>query len=256
MDRNNFEELINNEFLLVEFIPADCDSCDDMLNILEEIQNEDSDIVVARMDVEKNQDFLDGIGLRIQDEIPTVLLFSNGDVQDYIVGMETKESIIQKIEDIKSKIRLWAEVEAGEASFFESFDFTLHDLDGNEVTVSKIGGLVILDFWATWCPPCKAEIPYLVDFYNTYKNRSLTVIGVSSETPEVLNDFVKNFSTEIIYPILVDKDREISSMFGIRSIPTTFFIAPDGTLIKKEVGFSEESVPEFQKIIEENLPKQ
>lgn len=258
MTSANFEELIQNELLVVEFIPADCDSCDEVLTTLEEIQDEMKDIIVAKMDVEKNKQFLSEIKFRVKDGVPTTVMFSNGDVKDYFVGAPSKETIVEKINKVKANLHIWEDVESGKVSFMDAFDFTLKDLEGNDVTLSEVGGLIILDFWATWCPPCKAEIPYLVEFYNNYKNRGLTVIGVSSEDAEIQISFKEDFAaqgTNITYLVLVDSDREVSSRFGIKSIPTTFFISPEGKLLKKEVGFSEEFVPEFQKLIEENLPK-
>ena len=258
MTSDNFDELIMNELLVVEFIPADCDSCDEVLVALDEIQDEMQDIVVATMDVEKNKQFLNKIRFRVKEGVPTIVMFSNGDVQDYFMGAESKETIVEKINKVKANLHIWEDVEAGRVSFMDAFDFTLKDLNGKDVTLSEIDGLIILDFWATWCPPCKVEIPFLVEFYDNYKNRGLTVIGVSAESHETLIDYKENLAatgTNITYLILVDSDREVSKMFGIKSIPTTFFISPAGKLLKKEVGFSEEFVPEFQKLIEENLPK-
>ncbi|MDP8227713.1 MAG: redoxin domain-containing protein [Candidatus Celaenobacter polaris] len=258
MTSDNFEELIQNELLVVIFIPANCDSCDEVLTALDEIQDEMQDIIVATMDVEKNKQFLNKIRFRVKEGVPTIVMFSNGDVQDYFMGAESKETIVEKINKVKANLHIWEDVEAGRVSFMDAFDFTLKDLDGKDVTLSEIGGLIILDFWATWCPPCKVEIPFLVEFYDNYKNKGLTVIGVSAESHETLIDYKENLAatgTNITYLILVDSDREVSKMFGIKSIPTTFFISPEGKLLKKEVGFSEEFVPEFQKLIEDNLPK-
>ncbi len=258
MTSDNFEELIQNELIVVIFIPANCDSCDELLTALDEIQDEMQDIVVATMDVEKNKQFLNKIRFRVKEGVPTIVMFSNGDVQDYFMGAESKETIVEKINKVKANLHIWEDVEAGRVSFMDAFDFTLKDLNGKDVTLSEIGGLIILDFWATWCPPCKVEIPFLVEFYDNYKNRGLTVIGVSAESHETLIDYKENIAatgTNITYLILVDSDREVSKMFGIKSIPTTFFISPEGKLLKKEVGFSEEFVPEFRKLIEDNLPK-
>ena len=258
MTSENFDELIMNELLVVEFIPADCDSCDDVLTALEEIQDEMQDIIIAKMDVEKNREFLNKIRFRVKDGVPTVVMFSNGGIQDYFIGAKNKETIVEKIDEVKSNLHIWEDVEAGRVSFMDAFDFTLKDLKGNDVTLSKVGGLIILDFWATWCHPCKVEIPYLVEFYNNYKNRGLTVIGVSAEDHETLIKFKNELAatgTDMNYIMLTDSAREVSTMFGIKSIPTSFFISPEGTMLKKEIGFSEESVPEFQKLIEENLPK-
>ena len=258
MTSDNFNELIMNEILVAAFIPADCDSCDEVLATLEDIQNEMQDIVVVMMDVQKNERFLNEIKFRVKEGTPTIVIFSNGDVQDYFIGVEGKEAIVEIIDKVKTNLHMWEDVEAGTVSFMDVFDFTLKDMKGNDVTLSEVGGLIILDFWATWCPPCKAEIPYLVEFYNNYKNRGLTVIGVSAEDTETLVNFKKELATtgtDMNYILLTDSEREVSTMFGIKSIPTTFFISPAGKLLKKEIGFTEEFVPEFQKLIEENLPR-
>ncbi len=258
MTSDNFNDLIMNEILVAAFIPADCDSCDEVLATLEDIQNEMQDIVVVMMDVQKNEQFLNEIKFRVKEGTPTIVIFSNGDVQDYFIGVEGRDAIVEIINKVKSNLHMWEDVEAGTVSFMDAFDFTLKDMKGNDVTLSEVGGLIILDFWATWCPPCKAEISYLVEFYNNYKNRGLTVIGVSAEDTEMLVNFKKELATtgtDMNYILLADSEREVSTMFGIKSIPTTFFISPAGKLLKKEIGFTEEFVPEFQKLIEENLPK-
>ncbi|OPX26431.1 MAG: hypothetical protein B1H05_02310 [Candidatus Cloacimonas sp. 4484_140] len=258
MTGDNFNDLIMNELLVAAFIPANCDNCNDVLAALEEIQNEMQDVVIVMMDVKKNEQFLNQIQFHIKDGSPTVVMFSDGDIQDYFIGVESKDTIIEKINKTKATLHVWEDVEAGIVSFMDVFDFTLKDLNGNILTLSEVGGLIILDFWATWCPPCKVEIPYLVEFYNNYKNRGLTVIGVSAEDTETLINFKNDLAatgTDMNYILLTDSEREVSKMFGIKSIPTTFFISPEGKMLKKEIGFTEEFVPEFQKLINDNLPK-
>jgi len=258
MTGDNFNDLIMNELLVAAFIPANCDNCNDVLAALEEIQNEMQDVVIVMMDVKKNEQFLNQIQFHIKDGSPTVVMFSDGDIQDYFIGVESKDTIIEKINKTKATLHVWEDVEAGIVSFMDVFDFTLKDLNGNILTLSEVGGLIILDFWATWCPPCKVEIPYLVEFYNNYKNRGLTVIGVSAEDTETLINFKNDLAatgTDMNYILLTDSEREVSKMFGIKSIPTTFFISPEGKMLKKEIGFTEEFVPEFQKLIDDNLPK-
>jgi protein disulfide-isomerase len=145
-----------------------------------------------------------------------------------------------------------------DASYFETKDFTLPDLKGNNVTFSQSSGVVILDFWATWCAPCKAEIPYLQDLYEKYKIRGLTIIGISNEPvakQEEFNAMMKDNGTNITYIQLVDEKADSFKNYGIQSIPATFIFAPDGTLLKKEVGFTPEMLPEFETLIEAALPK-
>lgn len=255
---NNFGEIIQKDLSIIVFIPANCEECKDVVTSLEQITREMPEVVAGQMDVQKNEQFLKEIRLRVEDGKPTIVIFSKGDYQDGILGARTTEELKEIILSVKDQIKLWKDVEDGSVSFLEAFDFTLKDLEGNDVTLSEIGGLIILDFWATWCPPCKEEIPYLVEFYDAYKHRGLTVLGVSAEELNILEKFMVDFEAqeiEINYPILVDIDRKISQMYGIKSIPTTFFISPDGKLLKKEVGFTEQYVPEFKRLIEDNLPR-
>src|SRR5262245_19840720 len=82
-----------------------------------------------------------------------------------------------------------------------NLNFTLKDIDGNDVALSSFkGNVIILDFWATWCPPCRQEIPGYIDLYNTYKSRGFVVVGVSvDESLPDLKKFVKQF--KVNYPI-------------------------------------------------------
>ncbi len=140
----------------------------------------------------------------------------------------------------------------------ELTDFTLKDLSGKEYTLSKIEGLVILDFWATWCPPCKAEIPHLQNYYTKYGKKGLTIVGVSNEKVEVVSKFKKDMADKginLTYVMLIDPKGEVMQKYKIEGIPTTYFINKDGKVLKKEVGFDAAMLPEFEKIIKANLKK-
>ena len=115
-----------------------------------------------------------------------------------------------------------------------SGDFTLMDLDGNEISLSDFNGKVlILNFWATWCPPCREEIPDFVEVYNEYESEDVQFIGVSNEDISTLRSFVEDYN--ISYPILID-DENIMGKWGISAIPTTFVFDKNGQIISKSVG--------------------
>jgi peroxiredoxin len=137
-------------------------------------------------------------------------------------------------------------------------DFTLNDLSGKPVTLSKLEGLVILDFWATWCPPCKVEIPYLQKFYDEYKDKGLTIVGVSTESKAVQEKFLSTMRKQGIkmdYILLTDPDGKVTQKYGVQSIPTTIFTKGNLVLIERESGFAPEYEKKFRTIIEKNLPK-
>lgn len=114
--------------------------------------------------------------------------------------------------------------------------FTAVDLDGRSVTSESFKGkVVIVNFWATWCPPCRAEIPDLVALQDKYRD-ALQVIGVSEDDgpPED----VRRFAAEhrINYPIVMTT-REISALFpGVQALPTSFVLDREGRLVQKHVG--------------------
>ncbi|MCP4614752.1 MAG: TlpA family protein disulfide reductase [Planctomycetes bacterium] len=131
--------------------------------------------------------------------------------------------------------------------------FTLLDLDGNKVSLSDYKDkVVILDFWATWCPPCIKEIPHFIELYNEYKNQGLIIIGISVDRQGV--GIVKAFNRKykINYPILM-ADNQVSRDYGnITGIPTTFVIDPAGKIRRMYVGYRDKFV--FETDIKTLLP--
>ena len=113
---------------------------------------------------------------------------------------------------------------------------TMTTLDGKTITSKDLAGKVtIFNFWATWCPPCRAEIPDLVKLQEQYKNQ-LVIIGVSSD--EGPTDVVRRFAADyrINYPIVMETP-ELSAAFpGIFALPTTFVVGPDLKMMQKHVG--------------------
>ena len=123
-------------------------------------------------------------------------------------------------------------------------DFSLPDIDGNNVSLTDFSGkVIILNFWATWCPPCRTEIPHFVELYDTYKDEGLVIIGIDvdpTETPDVLKPFAAQYG--IIYPLLLGTKQVESQYGGIQSIPTTFIIDRNGDIIQKYIGSRSKSV--------------
>ena len=116
------------------------------------------------------------------------------------------------------------------------FDFMLADMNGQQVDLKQYAGKpVLLNFWATWCGPCKFEIPELVALQDKYRAEGFTVLGVSIDDPaEELKAFAAEYKMN--YPVLM-ADQSIQDAYGpLFAIPVTFFIKADGTVCRKHFG--------------------
>lgn len=127
-------------------------------------------------------------------------------------------------------------VQAGPRAQGEAPDFTLITFDGGEITLSDLTGqVVVINFWASWCPPCRDEAAYLESTWREYKDRDVVFIGIDYvDTDAEALAYIEEF--DITYPNGPDLGTRISQAFRIRGVPETFFVAKDGTLRGVKVG--------------------
>lgn len=113
-------------------------------------------------------------------------------------------------------------------------DFKLQQINKNSaeeaIQLSDLEGKgVMLNFWATWCKPCKAEMPYMQDLYPEYKEKGIEIVAVSLDSTELVVDrFIDDY--ELTFPIPHDKSNEIRNLYKVGPMPTTFFINPQGEI--------------------------
>jgi peroxiredoxin len=140
---------------------------------------------------------------------------------------------------------LWAQTEGSNAP-----EIALKDVSGKYVSIIGLrGSVIILNFWATWCPPCREEIPRLEKLYKEYRAKGLVVLGVSGDDEGTIKDFASSHSVQ--YPLLADPGMRAHKLYHISFVPTTFVIDRNGVIRKKIPG--ELSEADLRKTLQELL---
>jgi peroxiredoxin len=133
-----------------------------------------------------------------------------------------------------------AQVKEGE----DAPNFTLKNLDGKEISLSEFRGKhVLVNFWATWCGPCKIEMPSLEALYKRFKDKNFALLAISNDMfgANIVRPFVK--AHKINFPVLLDQRLKVSNAFGVVSLPTTFMIDPQGKIIGVLFGAEDWATP-------------
>ena len=117
-----------------------------------------------------------------------------------------------------------------------AFDFALDDVSGQRVKLSDLRGHpVVVNFWATWCPPCRQELPALQSAYQRFRDKGVILVGVDlKENAETIQNFTTQFG--LTYPLLLDRDGAVSERYQVRGIPTTVIVDADGVVRARHVG--------------------
>ena len=134
--------------------------------------------------------------------------------------------------------------------------FAAETLDGERSALSQMRGKpVLLNVWATWCHPCRQEIPALEELHKAYGPRGLQVVGVSidqGDQEQGIREFMQEYGAS--YPVWLDPDSEVTALFGTVGVPNTFLIGPQGEVLWKHVGPVKADDAELRRLIEESLP--
>lgn len=151
--------------------------------------------------------------------------------------------------DLFSKIKIQSIVDKKKTP-----DFCLEGLNGEKVQLKALKGKIIfINFWATWCGPCKEEMPSMETLYQHFKERSFTFLTISLDYggQELVRKFIENHRYQ--FPVLLDPSGKTLDLFEISKIPTTLIIDKSGKMIGRAIGPRNWSSPEFFSLIEQML---
>ena len=132
--------------------------------------------------------------------------------------------------------------------------FSLPTRDGVAVSDSLRGRVVVVDFWASWCGPCRKSFPWLAGLQKKYGERGLTVIGINVDKDRQLADgFLRAF--EVPFTVAYDPAGKAAAAYAVKGMPSTYLVSRDGTLLESHVGYTEEKAAAFERRIEEALAR-
>ena len=134
---------------------------------------------------------------------------------------------------------------AGTEKTLPAPNFTLKSLSGEEVSLlQKRGNYVLVNFWATWCGPCKVEMPSLETLHQRFKTKNFSLLAISNDMfgARIVEPFIK--AHNLSFTVLLDQQLQVSNKFGVISLPTTFMIDPEGNIIGELKGAEDWASPD------------
>ncbi|HWP48649.1 MAG TPA: TlpA disulfide reductase family protein [Candidatus Limnocylindrales bacterium] len=175
-------------------------------------------------------------------------------------GLQVDESQAVEVETLLASAEEDLFVKAGVQKFKEKIeapDFTLKNLEGQEVSLKEFRGkLVFLNFWATWCGPCRAEKPTIEKLYQEFKDKGLIVLAISVDQGDSAH-LVQSYMEEhkLSYQALLDPEQRVAKAYAVRGIPVTYLIDPEGFIIGAAMGARLWDKDEPRKLIAHLLEK-
>jgi len=153
-----------------------------------------------------------------------------------------------------SLLLLWGSETIGTEKQSLAPNFVLRDLSDKKIELKQLlgKGPLVIDFWATWCKPCKEEFPQLQALYERYKDKGLEIVAISTDNPRTLSK-VKAYimGRRYTFKVLLDTDQEVRRLYKVRALPTTFLIDREGRIRYSYTGYR----PGVEKVLENEVLK-
>jgi len=126
--------------------------------------------------------------------------------------------------------------------------FSAKDIHGNDINLSNYKGkVVLLDFWASWCVPCREEFPFLVKFYREHQKDDFIILAIDIENEEEnMRSFIVKHNATKVFPVIFDSEKSIPPLYELESMPTTIFIDKKGIIRYIHTGFNDTRKDEFE----------
>ena len=137
-------------------------------------------------------------------------------------------------------------------------EFSGKNIDGQKINLSDYRGkIVLLDFWASWCIPCREEFPFLIEFYRKNQKSDFIVLAVNiDDKQENMHEFLNKYSGSNIFPVIFDKEKSIPPLYDLQSMPTSFFIDKKGIIRYVHAGFNKTDKNKFKENLSTLLHEQ
>ena len=159
-------------------------------------------------------------------------------ISDFIMGSNSNNSTSEEeFENTTSEVDPDSELEVGLDAGQLAPDFELQTVNGETMQLSDLRGeKVLLNFWATWCPPCRAEMPDMQNYHEGYDDGVILAVNLleTEQNMEQVEDFLEEFG--ISFPILLDETTEVTTSYNAFALPTSYFINKDGTIDSMAIG--------------------
>ena len=156
----------------------------------------------------------------------------SSDAYDELAQLVRYEHVQTTLDTPQFKVAM-AKLEAADKER-QKVDFTLTDLQGKTWTLKELKGKVVLvNFWATWCPPCRKEMPDLNTLYLRFKDQGFVILAISDEEADKVKPFIAERS--ISYPVMLDPGRKVNELFQVQGIPKSFVYDRDGKLVAQSI---------------------